>query len=74
MWPLPWIQQYDLQKVNVVIASDPELDPDSIRSLDPVWIKNPDPDPGGRKLPPKKVKKCQVLKCWMFLLWADGFS
>ncbi len=35
-------------------------DPDSIRSVDP--------DPGGQKLPTKieKVKKFQVLKCWMF--------
>jgi hypothetical protein len=38
------------------------LDPDSIRSVDP------DPDPGGQKLPTKieKMKKFHVEKCWMF--------
>ncbi len=39
-------------------------DPDSIRSVDP------DPDPGGKKLPTKiknkKLKQSQVLHCWMF--------
>jgi hypothetical protein len=36
------------------------MDPDSIGSVDP--------DPGGQKLPTKveKIKKINVLKCWMF--------
>ncbi len=33
-----------------------------------IRIRNPDPDPGGQKWPTKigKVKKFNVLKCWMF--------
>jgi hypothetical protein len=45
-------------------------DPDWIRvqSGQRILILNPDPDPGGQKLPKKieKVKKFHVLKCWMF--------
>jgi hypothetical protein len=49
------------------------LDPDSIGSVNPGRIRNP--DPGGQKWPTKveKYLKVHVLKCWMASLWAEGF-
>ncbi len=46
-------------------------DPEWIRIQSGQWIRirirfrNPDPDPGGQKLPTKVEKKIHVLKCWM---------
>jgi hypothetical protein len=52
---------------DVTRVADP--DPDWIRIQSGQWIRilNPDPDPGGQKLPTKVdfFLKVHVLKCWM---------
>ncbi len=52
----------DIKLVSVTQGFGSGSVPDSIRSVDL------DPDPGGQKCPTKveKIKKFQVLKCWMF--------
>ncbi len=50
--------------------------PDSIRSVEPDPEPDTDPDPERQHYPQifKKVKKCHVLKCWMFSFEGEGVS
>jgi hypothetical protein len=56
---------------NLSYHSGPERDPDRLcfgsgSGLDPLLIRQVDPDPGRQKLPTKIVifKKFHILKCW----------
>ncbi len=62
-----------LIRVPYLSVSDP--DPDWIRILSGhwIWIRNPDPDPGGQKWPHKSRKNFKKLHAGCSLLRTEGF-